>query len=295
MEITTHKFTGLGVPEGRLVPAGEHEIWMCELGAGGRPTVFLHGGGPGCTGWVDFRPVVPEFIGDRRIVLVDLLGFGLSSEIRNRSPRWSFQADRLAAALDAVSIGPADFVCSSIGGSVALALAAKRPDLVRKIVISGSQPMDRDAVAASPERKLEGQQAWSKYWAGEGPTREKARHIMASLEWWDPSGIPDDTVELRYQYSLEPGQRAVGEDFGNLGAPEDLESLFSAIQARVLCLWGMDDPFLVVEYALSLARSLPYADVHVMSESSHHMFEERPKDYARIVKAFLDSPQDSKE
>jgi len=25
------------------------------------------------------------------------------------------------------------------------------------------------------------------------------------------------------------------------------------------------------------------------------MFEERPKDYARIVKAFLDSPQDTKE
>jgi pimeloyl-ACP methyl ester carboxylesterase len=257
--------------------------------------VFLHGGGPGCTGWVDFRPVLPEFSDERRAIFVDLLGFGFSSAIRNQTPRWSFQADHLAAALDAQSISNADFVCSSIGGSVALALAARRPDLVRKIVISGSQPMDRDAKAPTPERKQEGMQAWSKYWAGEGPTREKVRHIMASLEWWEASLIPEDTVELRYQYSLEPGQRLVGEDFGNLGALEDLEHYFPSIKARVLCLWGMDDPFLVAEYALSLARALPYADVYVMSESSHHMFEERPKDYARIVKGFLDSPHDMNE
>ena len=33
-------------PEGRLVTAGLHDYYVTTLGDG-RPTVFLHGGGPG--------------------------------------------------------------------------------------------------------------------------------------------------------------------------------------------------------------------------------------------------------
>jgi pimeloyl-ACP methyl ester carboxylesterase len=294
MEELSRKAKAWGAPDGKLVAAGEHSIWVAEMGTG-RPMVFLHGGGPGCTAWTDFRAVIPRLAEGRRLILPDLLGFGFSSAIRNKSPRWSFQAEHLALALDSIAVSNADLVCSSIGGSVALALAAYRPDLVRKIVLSGSQPMNRDAVAQTPQRKQEGMEAWGKYMGGEGPTREKSKHVMASLEWWNPVEIPDETVELRYQYSLEPGQRIIGEDFGNLGADDDLEHLFPQVKARVLCLWGMHDPFLIAEYALSLARSLPYCDVHVLNQSSHHMFEERPKDYARIVKAFLDAPADVNE
>ena len=81
----------------------------------------------------------------------------------------------------------------------------------------------------------------------------------------------------------------------NTGTPEDLLPVLPSIQARVLFLWGMYDPFLVPEYALSLARTVPYGDVYVMDKSSHHMEEERPGDYTRVVKSFLDGPADASE
>jgi pimeloyl-ACP methyl ester carboxylesterase len=279
--------TMIEAPAGRAVKAGDHEMWVTEIGAG-RPTVFLHGGGPGCTGWTDFGPVVPAFAADRRVILIDLLLYGRSSAVKIEGPRWSYQADHLALALDELGVEDADFVCSSIGGAVALALAARHPAKVRRIVLSGSVPTPRDAAPPTPELGKEGSTAWANYYAGAGPTWAKARHIMARLEWFDETRIPDRTVDLRYENSLLPGPRLVGENWMNTGTPEDLGPVLPSIQARILFLWGMYDPFLVPEYALSLARTVPYGDVYVMDDASHHMEEERPADYTRIVKSFLD-------
>jgi len=115
---------------------------------------------------------------------------------------------------------------------------------------------------------------------------------MARLEWYDESKIPDSTVDQRYQNSLLDGPRLVGADWGNTGTPEDLGPVLHTIKSRVLFLWGLYDPFLVPEYALSLARTVPNGDVYVMDKASHHMEEEYPEDYSRVVKAFLAGPDE---
>jgi pimeloyl-ACP methyl ester carboxylesterase len=275
-------------PPGRLVKAGQHEVSVIEIGTG-EPLVFLHGGGPGCTGWTDFAPVVPAFA-DRRVILLDLLLYGHSSAVKIDGPRWSYQADHVALALAELGIARADFVCSSIGGSVALALAARHPGLAGKIVLSGSVPTMKDARPPTPELGEEGSTAWRNYYAGDGPSWEKSRRIMARLEWYDASKIPNSTVDQRYANSLLDGPRLVGEDWNNTGAPEDLGPVLPSVKSRVLFLWGLHDPFLVPEYALSLARTVPYGDVYVMTRASHHMEEEYPQEYARIVRAFLSGP-----
>src|SRR6188474_3133503 len=52
-------------PEGAYVEAQGQSFHYLDLGEGA-PCVFLHGGGPGCTGWTDFGPVAPHFARDRR-------------------------------------------------------------------------------------------------------------------------------------------------------------------------------------------------------------------------------------
>jgi 2-hydroxy-6-oxonona-2,4-dienedioate hydrolase len=275
---------------GRLVQAGKHELWVIETGSG-KPLVFLHGGGPGCTAWTDFAPVLPAFA-DRHVVMVDLLLYGRSSAVKIEGPRWSYQADHVALALKELGIEKADFVCSSIGGAVALAIAARHQELVGKIVLSGSIPTQQDARPPTPELGKEGSTAWGNYYGGDGPSWEKSRHIMARLEWYDESRIPDSTVDQRYQNSLLDGPRLVGADWNNTGTPEDLGPVLPAIKSRVLFLWGLYDPFLVPEYALSLARTVPHGDVYVMDKASHHMEEEYPEDYSRVVRAFLAGPDE---
>src|SRR2546423_401857 len=52
-------------PESHYADGGGVTYHYHDLGSG-PDTVFLHGGGPGCTGWSDFGPVAPLFAEDRR-------------------------------------------------------------------------------------------------------------------------------------------------------------------------------------------------------------------------------------
>lgn len=279
----------LGAPEGRLVPAtGDAALWVAELGAG-KPTVFLHGGGPGCTSWTDYAPVVPLFAADRRVLLVDMLNYGFSDASPISGPRWTAHAQRIAAVLENLGVARADFICNSVGGSAAIALAADYPHLVRKMVITGSEPVAQGRAARTPEFSLEGQTAWANYYGGDGPSPEKIVPIMARLEYWDPANVKPDMVQLRYLYSLSPGQRLLGEHPGAFGDKEDLAAKLAAVQARILFLYGKQDIFVQDSYPVLLSDIAPYGDVYLMDQAAHHMEEERPADFAAVVKGFLDS------
>ena len=73
-------------PAGRMVDAGGVAYHVITLGDTGPPTVFLHGGGPGCTAWTDFAAVAPRFAADRVCHLVDLLQYGKSEKCTIRGP-----------------------------------------------------------------------------------------------------------------------------------------------------------------------------------------------------------------
>ncbi|MBO0878373.1 MAG: alpha/beta hydrolase, partial [Pseudonocardia sp.] len=122
-------------PESRYASADGVTYHYLEMGAG-QDTVFLHGGGPGCTGWTDFGPVAPLFAADRRCLLVDILQYGKSEKVRISGPMWDFHAAKTVALLDELGLARADFVCNSWGGTIALNLAAKYPERVRSLVVT---------------------------------------------------------------------------------------------------------------------------------------------------------------
>jgi pimeloyl-ACP methyl ester carboxylesterase len=257
----------------------------------GFPTIFLHGGGPGCSSWTDFGPVIPYFEGTRRLLFVDMLQYGQSSKVGADGPLWAWHAKHIVAMMDAKGVEKADFVCSSIGGSAALAVAAYYPDRVRKVVLTGSAPMKRGAQPASEELGVLGSTAWARYFADEGPTWEKCREIMATLEWYDASKIPDSTVDLRFKQSTDPGILELGPTRERRGFPEDLEEDLKKVTAPVLFMWARYDPFVVPAYAQMLADTVVNGDVYVMDHASHHLEEELPADYSAIVLAFLNRPE----
>ncbi|WGL50791.1 alpha/beta hydrolase [Nocardioides sp. BP30] len=279
----------LGAPEGRLVPSGAgDEIWVAELGEG-KPTVLLHGGGPGCTSWTDFWTVAPLLAADRRVILLDMQNYGFSTQADAQGPVWTWHASKIAAALDQLGIVGADFICNSIGGSAAIALAADRPDLVRKMVVTGSEPVARGRGAKTPELGEEGATAWTNYYAGDGPSREKIVAIMTRLEYFDPAAVNETNVELRYLYSLTPGQRYLGSAREAWGQPDDLEAKLATVKARILFFYGKQDVFVQDSYPVLLSDIAPHADVYLQDEAGHHMEEERPHDFVGIVTTFLDA------
>jgi 2-hydroxy-6-oxonona-2,4-dienedioate hydrolase len=276
-------------PESKYAKADGVTYHYHELGSGS-DTVFLHGGGPGCTAWSDFGPVAPLFAADRRCLLVDILQYGRSDKVRISGPMWDFHAAKTVALLDELGVDRADFLCNSWGGTIALNLAARYPERVRSLVVTGSMPVFYGPLAPLPEGARRGRNARDVYYGGEGPTPEKMRELITRLEWYDASKLPEDTVRMRYEQSLDPGERELAAMSDSpRGDWQDLTERLGQIQAPTLFLWGMYDAFLTPDYPLMLARMVPNGNLHVMDHVSHHPQEERPAAYHAVVSGFLNT------
>ena len=98
--------------------------------------VFL--GGLGSSTLAAFAPVVghPALAGRGRYVLVDLLGSGWSDHDDGFSHTIEAHAATVGDVLDALGLARVRLVGHSLGGSVAIALAHERPDLVVDLVVA---------------------------------------------------------------------------------------------------------------------------------------------------------------
>jgi pimeloyl-ACP methyl ester carboxylesterase len=276
-------------PESRFITAGGVSFHFHELGDG-YPVVLLHGGGPGCTAWSDFGAAAPYFARDRRVFLPDLLQYGRSEKVRITGPMWDFHAAKMVALFDAWGLARPDVICNSWGGTIALNLAATYPERVRALVVTGSMPVFYGPLAPLPENGRRGRQARDVYYGGEGPTRDKMRALITRLEWYDANRLPKETLELRYQQSLDPGERELaGLADSPRGDWQDLTRELEKVEAPTLFMWGREDAFLTPDYPLMLSRMVRHGSLHVMDHVSHHLQEERPMAYHAVVDGFLRS------
>ena len=118
---------------GRTVFVGDDEYLVREIGPDeGIPILLVHGlAGSSLTEWYQ---IAPKLAVDRRVIMVDHRGHGLSA--RGDLPfEVSDDADDLAGVLDALDVGQVDVVGYSMGGVIAQALAQRHPGRVRKLVL----------------------------------------------------------------------------------------------------------------------------------------------------------------
>jgi len=250
-------------------------------GAAAPPLLLLHGSGPGVTAAANWRPVIPALSADRRVIAPDQLGFGGTATGARRTYGRAAWTDHALALLDTLEAGTVDVIGNSMGGAVALSIAAARPAAVRRIVLMGSM-----GVAMALPAGLNA--VW-----GYTPGMEQMRRVIG-LFAENPDLVTDDLVELRYQASLdplvrdswaamfpEPRQRWV-DDHAQPGA--DL----AAISAPVLLVHGRDDR--VVPWRDSSAQLLdllPDSRLHVLSGCGHWTMIEKTADFLAVVQPFL--------
>ncbi|KUN78115.1 alpha/beta fold hydrolase [Streptomyces griseoruber] len=104
--------------------------------AGAEPArVYVHGLGSVSAVYHAHVAARPELAG-RRSLFVDLPGHGISDRPEDFGYTLADHADALAAALDAARLSGAEIVAHSMGGSVAIVLAHRRPDLVARLVLT---------------------------------------------------------------------------------------------------------------------------------------------------------------
>src|SRR6476660_1433488 len=114
-----------------------------ETHGAGRPIVLLHGGlGSGEM----FGPVLSQLAEHHLVVTPDLQGHGRTADIE-RPIDIRLMAGDIAALIDHLGLDKPDVVGYSLGGGVALQLAVKYPDKVRRLVVVSAN-IRRDAIPA---------------------------------------------------------------------------------------------------------------------------------------------------
>lgn len=92
------------------------ELHYNEAGEGDT-LVMLHGGGPGATGWSNFKQNLPVLSQRMRVLLIDQPGFGRSAKPAEYDvPFWQYSARAVRDLLDTLGIEKANLVGNSLGG-----------------------------------------------------------------------------------------------------------------------------------------------------------------------------------
>jgi pimeloyl-ACP methyl ester carboxylesterase len=130
-------------------PIGDLRMYY-EIHGEGRPLVLLHGA------YMTIEllgPLVPGLAATRRVIAVEQQGHGRTADV-DRPITYEQMADDTAGLLRHLDLDGADVFGFSMGGGVALQMALRHPDRVRKLVIASasfrSDGMHAEALAMFP-------------------------------------------------------------------------------------------------------------------------------------------------
>jgi len=272
--------TASSLEVGDYIDANGYRTHYHEAGSG-ETVVFIHGSGPGVTGWANWRNALPVFAERFHVLAPDVLGFGFSARpagVRYGKDAW---VDHLIAFLRAKGIERCHVVGNSLGGALSLALAAREPQLVDRIVLMGAA-----GVSFEMTRGLEA--VW-----GYEPSFEAMRELIAVHFAYDPSLATDDLVQLRFEASRQPGFHESYSTMFPAPYQRHLDALatpdeqIAAITSPTLLIHGREDKVVPLSASLRLFELLPNADLHVFGHCGHWTMIERRDDFNALVLRFL--------
>jgi 2-hydroxy-6-oxonona-2,4-dienedioate hydrolase/4,5:9,10-diseco-3-hydroxy-5,9,17-trioxoandrosta-1(10),2-diene-4-oate hydrolase len=270
---------------GRYAAVGTAKVHYHDVGEG-EPVVLIHGGGPGANGWSNYdRNIAALVAAGYRLIIPDLLGFGLSDKPAVTGKRYSAHARTIIGLLDALKIDSAHLVGNSLGGGAALKLTLDAPERVRKLVLMGPAGL----ISAYTRVPTEGARLIFEYYGGNGPSREKLAAFI-KLMVCDASQLTDELLENRFAASVDPAVVA-NPPFGRAGGggAEDLwrDERLSALPHDTLVLWGREDRVNPLYTAEILLNQLPNARLVSFTRCGHWVQWERAAEFNAIVSGFL--------
>ncbi|HET6503235.1 MAG TPA: alpha/beta hydrolase [Amycolatopsis sp.] len=258
--------------------------------------VYLHGLGGSSTNWTDLAALLAPY---GQGLAMDLPGFGFSEP----RPEFDFSLPAHAAFaarfIEHLGTAPVHLVGNSMGGAIALLLAAQRPELIRTLTLISPAMPDRrpdprrlsDPMMALAYLPLVGPRVRRKL-AAYGP-RERAEQVI-KLCFADPTAFPEYRLaELAEEHtaraSLAWASPAMSRTtFGIFRAwfargPASLWAAAPRVSAPALVVWGAQDRVISVSRAARTTKALPRARLLVLPKTGHVAQMERPVVVAKAI------------
>ena len=120
----------------RYVQAGDVRLHYNEAGTG-HSVIAIHGGGPGATGWSNYRTNIGPLSEHFHTMLMDMPQYGKSDPVVIHEESVSFNAKAIKAALDSLGIEKVHLIGNSMGGATSMRFATMFPERLAKLVLMG--------------------------------------------------------------------------------------------------------------------------------------------------------------
>ena len=264
---------------GRSVTAAGIRTNLHDIGQG-PPLLMIHGSGPGVSGWANWRLNMPVLAQRARVIAPDMVGFGFSDRPAGQAYTMEAWVAQAVGVLDALDIERSDLVGNSFGGALALALAIRHPQRVRRLVMMGS--------VGVPFTLTPGLDA---VWGYE-PSLAAMRALL-DIFAHDSRLATDELARLRYEASIRPGFH---ESFSAMfPAPRQrwvdamcsTEADIRALPHETLVIHGREDRVIPLANSLTLAQWIPNSQLHVFGHCGHWTQIEHAARFNRLVGDFL--------
>lgn len=258
-------------------------IFYREQGSG-PPALLLHGWPTSSLLWRNIAPVLAK---TRRVIALDLPGFGASDKPDNVTYDFAFFESVLTEVLQQLKIDRVALVVHDLGGPVGLYWAVRHPERVEKLAILNT--------LVYPEIH------WGPRMFLIGLNTPLLRRVFATrgfiwltlfLGMRDKKKLTDELLRS-YQapFRERAARRAMIRTWGDLGRGgfETISEKLPKITAPVRVIYGVQDPVLhdVIGTARRLQNDLPRAEITALERCGHFLQEDDPETVAQLLADFL--------
>jgi 3-oxoadipate enol-lactonase len=249
-----------------------------ELHGEGEPLVLIMGFTGSLEGW---RPLVPAFAREYRVLIFDNRGTGLTDKPAGPYSM-PMMADDTAGLMDALGIESADVYGMSMGGMIAQELALRHPQKVRALVLGCTTP-GRPNSRPKPQKIVEELASIAKV------SVEERLEIV--LRWLfteefiaaNPQQVREITLNA---FDLRTPRHAVLGQLGAIAAHDTYDRL-PQIGAPTLVIAGGDDEFVPSANSPILAERIPGAELVMYPKARHGYLYENAAEATAAVLDFL--------
>ena len=273
-------------------------------GGRGSPVVFIHG--LGSSGYMEWRYNLEATAARHRVFAPDLPGYGRTEKPRARYTIQYF-ARFIERYMEDRGLRSAAVVGASLGGRIALELALEYPRLVRKLVLVNTLGLGRPKVRMAQmtyglvtlPRIGEAAMRFARdalHWAPPNMIRRvAARYAGASSDL--VKAMDDGYLDnLRELYATDGFHNAYLTTIRSLINPgallagnHDVTERLNELKVPVQLIWGADDPLFPVAHATRAHSMIDRSKLTVIEGAGHTPQAERPEEFNRVLRRFLDS------
>jgi pimeloyl-ACP methyl ester carboxylesterase len=246
------------------------------------PLLLLHGTSASLHTWDGW---VERLAGRRRVIRVDLPGFGLTGP----HPAGTYDIDAytgfVIALMDRMQLRRVVLVGNSLGGYIAWKTAHDHPERVAKLILIDSAGYAYQSESVPLGFRLARSPLLSPVFAHvltRGTVASSLRNVYG-----DPTRVSESLVDRYYELTLRAGnRRAVAARFRQLKGGEHVSAL-ARISQPTLIIWGAKDRLIPLEFGRRFERELPHATLVVFDELGHVPQEEDPSATVETAMGFL--------